>query len=52
MVLIGLALCSSAYAQDDYVDLEFYRDHTYFEAKKGALGSFLQDNWRSFTSSM
>ena len=52
MVLIGLALCSSAYAQDDYVNLEFYRNHTYYEAKKGALGSFLQDNWRSFTSSM
>ena len=52
VVLVGLALCSAAYARDNYVDLEIYRGTTYYEAPKGALGSFLQDNWRSFTSSM
>ena len=42
---------SSAYARD-YVNLEYYRNNTYYVAPKGPIGSFLQDNWRSFTSSM
>ncbi len=51
LVLIGLALFSSAYARN-YVDLEYYRTNFVEEDPPGAVGRFFKENWRSFTSSI